>query len=106
MKTNDFNDVLEVVEFGANKYGEGTWLNEGVFRRGPRLQSAFRHLMKDAGLYNPSDPIIQQLEYRLGYVGYSDDVKDEESGLSHKLHCACNMLMAYTLSKQKIGEWK
>lgn len=106
----EFGDVLDVIENGAPKHGRDSYLKPGVFQFGKRSQSEFRHLMKKTGLWTrePEDDgrlmdAIQLILAHLELSRYQESLNlDEESGLSHDLHSACNALMFYTVKKRGI----
>ncbi len=108
----EFADVVKVVEMGAAKHGDNSWLEPGVFQFNRRLGSEYRHLLKKAGLYKLLDTQNLDREERqaLIIVGRlleraqfkEKNQLDSESGLHHDLHNACNSLMAYTLKKRGI----
>lgn len=107
----EFGDVLDVIENGAIKHGQDSWLEPGVFSFGKRSQSEFRHLMKKTGLAFQAtmtfEPVLRAaidlIETRLGQQRYLKiHERDDESGLSHDLHSACNALMFYVVKKRGI----
>lgn len=72
----EFNDVLNVLKFGAEKYDANGWLEKDAYKMDLKNNSAsmFRHLA----------------EY------YNGEVEDRESKLDPLLHLAARALMAYT----------
>lgn len=80
----DFNDLMKVLEFGAEKHGAHNWLHAQGKKssHGEMCDSMFHHLAE----------------------AYSGRKKDEESGLNPLLHLACRALMLYTRQKNGIHE--
>lgn len=70
-----------VLTFGANKYNEGSW-KDTSFKNDKDYGAAMRHLLK----------------WRNG------EEKDEESGESHLLHAACDIMILYYDELQKKEE--
>ena len=110
-------DVSKVREKGAKKHGADSYLKPGVFAFNKRTQSQFRHLMRKTGLWDiaAQDYPIKTKEdreltqamavilSRLGQVKYNSKHRlDEESGLPHELHEACNALMFYEVIEKGI----
>lgn len=74
----EFKDVYKVLEHGAKKYGENSWLKGKHFNHKDNTASMFRHLAEH---YNHKDA-------------------DEETGLDPLLHLACRALMAHTVKRR------
>lgn len=77
--------VVEVMEYGARKYGGGTWNRVEIQRY---IDAATRHLyaMQDID------------ENGKEFINFSK--VDEESGLEHLYHLACNVVYAVALYKR------
>lgn len=81
--------VAEVMEYGARKYGGGTWNRVEIQRY---IDAGARHL------YAMQDIDENGKEYiNLSKV-------DEESGLEHLYHLACNVVYAVALYKRRKNE--
>lgn len=81
----EFYDVLDVLEFGAKKYGDNNWLKPNGIKssRTQMYDSTFHHLAES-------------------YAGME---KDHESGLDPILHAICRLMMIYTRKQRGlIGE--
>jgi hypothetical protein len=74
----EFNDIEDVLIEGARKYGANSWLEGHHFNERDNFASINRHISKS----------LAGIEL------------DEDSGLDHRLHAACRLLMAYTLEKR------
>ena len=74
--------ILRIVEFGAEKYGKDNWQTCKEPER--YIDAAFRHLIAYA----------------------SGNKKDSESGKSHLAHCACNLLFLMWMDDQETNEDK
>lgn len=77
--------VCEIMEFGANKYGQGTWNRVEAIRY---INAAARHLYA----------MQSKDENGKEYIDLSK--KDNESGLEHLYHLACNVVYATALYKR------
>ena len=91
----EFGDVLDIIEMGAQKHGMDSYLQPGVFTFNKRLQSMFRHQMKISGLWYSDSPrvtgAIENILELLEDVEYdASNLLDDESGKSHFLHSMCN----------------
>lgn len=74
-------DVVRILSFGANKYGDNNW--QKLENADDRYYAALmRHLSAS----------------RLG------EKEDPESGLSHLAHVACNVVFLMWLEKHKINK--
>lgn len=74
----EFLDVGLVLDMGAKKYGEDSWLHGIHFNHKDNCASIFRHLAEV----------------------YTHQTVDHESGLHPALHAAARLLMHYTLWKR------
>lgn len=74
----EFKDVLLVLDTGAKKYGDNSWLSGNHFDTHKNHKSMSHHLLES----------------------YRGILKDHESGLDPLLHLACRALMEYTLRKR------
>lgn len=72
-------EVVKVMEFGAQKYGWDNWKKGMDWSR--LIDASLRHIYK--------------------YANGKD--KDEESGLSHLAHAACDILFLLHYIEHKIG---
>ena len=77
--------VCEIMEFGANKYGQGTWNRVEAIRY---INAAARHLYA----------MQSKDENGKEYIDLSK--VDSESGLEHLYHLACNVVYATALYKR------
>lgn len=71
---------VKVLEEGAKKYGENSWMKGEHFNHRDNHASMSRHLAE----------------------GYMGQVRDKETGLHPYLHLACRALMEYTLYIQAV----
>ena len=71
-------DIQPIVEFGKEKYGYRDWASLGEEGKRHLLSSSIRHLCKS-------------MEAEL----------DEDSGLPHINHAACNLLMLIALKRKE-----
>lgn len=78
----EFKDVVKVLEFGATKYEANSWLEGIHFNKKDNDASIGRHWAKMV----------------------AGEEVDEESGLDHRLHAACRLLMSYTLFKRGLSD--
>ena len=77
--------VVEVMEYGARKYGKGSWNRVEVERY---IDAAARHLY------------AMQDRDENGRECINISKKDDESGLEHLYHLACNVVYAVALYKR------
>lgn len=79
----EFQDVYDILAFGARKYAANEWLEQPeVLNHRDNAASMFRHLASHtAGIE-----------------------RDGESGYDHLLHLAARALMMYTLKKRGINK--
>ena len=77
--------VCEIMEFGANKYGQGTWDRVEAIRY---INAAARHLY------------AMQSKDENGKECIDLSKVDSESGLEHLYHLACNVVYATALYKR------
>ena len=73
----EFGAVVEVLTYGAKKYGERNW--EKGISRGRLIAAAFRHIVS--------------------YTG--GKMYDEETALPHLAHAICCLLFALTLDDRE-----
>lgn len=71
------DEVAKVLTYGASKYDRGNWANG--LKHSRLISAAYRHL----GQYNSGEDV------------------DQETGLSHVAHAACNLLFLLYLIKHK-----
>lgn len=81
--------VVEVMEYGARKYGKGSWNRVEVERY---IDAAARHLYA-----------MQDIDEN-GKECINLSKKDDESGLEHLYHLACNVVYAVALYKRGKNE--
>lgn len=77
--------VCEIMEFGAKKYGEGTWNRVEAVRY---IQAASRHLYAMQDINEKGKEYINLAKL------------DDESNLEHLYHLACNVVYATALYKR------
>ena len=80
MPLESLEEVMKVIDFGANKYAPNTWQNNTIQEC---YDALFRHLK----------------EWKV-----KDIPIDEESGLNHMAHVAANALMILYLYKKEVKE--
>jgi len=68
-------DTARVMAFGARKYGDRNYLNGAGLRFGRVFAALMRHL----------------------WAWWRGEDSDEETGISHLAHAACNLMMLYDL---------
>lgn len=73
------NSVATILDFGDKKYEPGNWLKGGSFTS--FINSALRHIEK----FNKGEYL------------------DEESGLSHLAHAACNLMFLDNWVRNEVG---
>ena len=105
----EFSEVNKILDKGAKKHGANSFLQEDVFKFGPRLQSMFRHLTKVSGIRDQRSntfglfQALALIEQELGNCRLVEkNIADGESGESHFLHSACNALMFHTVIERGI----
>lgn len=81
--------VVEVMEYGARKYGKGSWNRVEVERY---IDAAARHLYA-----------MQDIDEN-GRECVNLSKKDDESGLEHLYHLACNIVYAVALYRREKNE--
>lgn len=77
-------EIVKVLEFGANKYAPNNWKEHGGFKWVRVLNSLRRHL----------------------YAFIRGEDNDPETGISHLAHAGCNVLflLHYTLNREKFSQ--